>query len=86
MTAIGGRAWISSLCDSCVMYLPGQRHDIYVTAMHSLLQDLAFCRLRIPKVHHFIEQFIDNDKIVPDTLLFQDLEVFGENLDDLVEE
>ena len=51
-----------------------------------LLEDLAFCCLWVPEVHHFVEQFVDDDEVIPDTLLLQDLEVFREDLDDLVEE
>ena len=50
------------------------------------MQDLALCCLRVSKVHHFVQQFIDDDEVVSDTLLLQHLEVFGEDLDDLVEE
>lgn len=40
----------------------------------------------VSKIHHLIEQFVDNDKVVANTLLLQDLEVFREYLHDLVEE
>lgn len=51
-----------------------------------LLQDLALCCLRVSKVHHLVQQFVDDDEVIPDTLLLQHLEVFGEDLHDLVEE
>ena len=49
-----------------------------------LLQYLAFCRLWITKVHHFVEQLVDNDKIIAYTLLFQLFEIFREDFHDLV--
>lgn len=36
------------------------------------------------KIHHFIQQFVYNDKIVSNTLLLQFLEVFREDLYNLV--
>lgn len=51
-----------------------------------LLQYLALRRLRVAKVHHLIEQFIDDDKVIADTLLLQYFEVFREYLHDLVQE
>lgn len=51
-----------------------------------LLQNLALCRLRVSKIHHLVEQFVNDDKVVSNTLLFQHLEVFGEYLHNLVEE
>lgn len=50
------------------------------------MQDLALCCLRISKVHHLIQQLVNDDEVVPDTLLLQHFEVFGEHLHDLVEE
>ena len=38
------------------------------------------------KVHHLVEQLIDNDEVIPDTLLLQLFKVFCEDLDDLVQE
>lgn len=40
----------------------------------------------VSKIHHLIEQFVDNDEVVANTLFLQDLEVFREYLHDLVEE
>lgn len=40
----------------------------------------------VAKIHHLVQQFVDNDKIIPDTFLLQHLEVFREHLHDLVEE
>lgn len=51
-----------------------------------LLQYLALCRLWVPEVHHLIKQFVDNDEVVANTLLLQHLEVFREDLHDLVKE
>lgn len=51
-----------------------------------LLQNLALCCLGISKIHHLIQQLVNDDKVVPDTLLLQYLEVFGEHLHNLVEE
>ena len=50
------------------------------------MQDLALCCLWISKVHHFVQQFVNDDKIIPDTLLLEDLEIFGEDLHELVKE
>lgn len=50
------------------------------------MQNLGLRCLRISKVHHLVQQFIDNNEVVADTLLLQNLEVFGENLHKLVEE
>src|SRR6478752_4029899 len=35
-----------------------------------LLKDLGFCRLRVTKVHHLVEKFVDNDKVVANGLFF----------------
>jgi hypothetical protein len=51
-----------------------------------LLQDLGLSRLRVAKVHHLVEQLVDDDEIVADRLLLELLEVLGEDLDDLVQE
>jgi len=53
---------------------------------HALLQDLALCRLRVTKIHHFIQKLIDHNKIVPYTFFFKLLEVFDENMSEPVEE
>jgi hypothetical protein len=42
--------------------------------------------LRVAKVHHLVQQLIDDDKVVAYALLLQHLEVLGEDLDDLVQE
>lgn len=49
-----------------------------------LLENLGLCSLRIAKVHHFVEQLVYDDKVVPNALFFQLLEVFCENLYDFV--
>lgn len=51
-----------------------------------LLQDLSLGRLRVAKVHHLIKELVDDDEVVADRLLLEDLEVLGEDLDQLVEE
>lgn len=48
--------------------------------MDSLLKDLAVSGLRVTKVHEFIQQLVDYDKVISDTLLLQLLKVFRENL------
>lgn len=48
--------------------------------MDSLLKDLAVSGLRVSKVHEFIQQLVDYDKVISDTLLLQLLKVFRENL------
>lgn len=35
-----------------------------------LLKDLGFCCLRITKVHHFVEKFVDDDKVVSNGFFF----------------
>jgi hypothetical protein len=51
-----------------------------------LLQYLGLGSLWVAKVHHLIQQLVDDYKVVPYALLFELLEVFCEDLDDLVEE
>ena len=50
------------------------------------MQDLRFCGLRIPKVHHLVKQLVDDDKVVADGFFFQLFEILGEDFDDFVEE
>lgn len=50
------------------------------------MQDLGLCCLWVSKVHHLVQQFVNDDKVIPNTLLLEDLEVFGEDLHKLVEE
>ncbi len=52
-----------------------ERHLSYV-----LLKDLGICSLWITKVHEFVQQFVADDEIVPDTLLFQLFEVLLHHL------
>jgi hypothetical protein len=42
--------------------------------------------LRVAKIHHFVKQLVDDDKVVADGFFFELFEVFGEDLDDFVEE
>lgn len=51
-----------------------------------LLQDLAVCGLGIPEIHQLIQQFVNDDEVVPDALLLQLLEVLDEHLNDLMQE
>ena len=46
---------------------------MHTSVHHSylLFQYLALGGLGIPKVHKFIKQLVDEDKVVPNTLLFQ---------------
>ncbi|KAL8984656.1 MAG: hypothetical protein Q9177_004639, partial [Variospora cf. flavescens] len=48
--------------------------------------DLRFRRLRVAKVHHLVEELIDDDEVVADGFLLERLEVFGEDGDEAVEE
>jgi len=66
VTAIGGRTWTSSLCDSCVMYLRAAREAVSASSKmgrrekeyDALLQDLALGRLRVAKVHDLVEELV----------------------------
>jgi hypothetical protein len=49
------------------------------------LQDLGFGSLWVAKIHHFIEEFIDNNEVVPYRFLFELFEIFGEDFYNLVE-
>lgn len=42
--------------------------------------------MRVPKVHHLVQQLVDDDKVVSDTLFLKLFEVLREDLDDLVQE
>ena len=53
--------------------------------MHILLQDLTLGGLRITKVHHLIEKFVDDDKVIANAFLFQLLEIFRKDFNDLVQ-
>jgi len=50
------------------------------------LQDLGFGCLRVSKVHHLVQELVDDNKVVPYTLLLQFLEVLCEHLNDFVQE
>ena len=54
--------------------------------VYALLQDFGFRGLRIPEIHHFIQQFIYDDKIVSDAFFLQFFEILGEDLHDAVKE
>ena len=51
-----------------------------------LLQYLALRSLRIPKVHHLIQQLVYDDEIVPYRFLLELFEILGKHLDDFVQE
>lgn len=53
---------------------------------HSLLQDLALCCLWVAKVHHLVQQLVNDDEVVANTLFLQYLEIFCKDFHDLVEE
>jgi hypothetical protein len=40
------------------------------------LQDFRLGRLGEPEIHHFVEQFVDDNKIVPDGFFFELFKVF----------
>lgn len=50
------------------------------------MENLRLCCLRIAKVHHFVKQLVDDDKVVPYRLLLELLKVFCKDLDEPVEE
>jgi hypothetical protein len=91
VTAIGGLAWISSLCDSWVMYLQMERtvsRELKASFISdtALLQDLRFGSLWVAKIHHLVQQFVYDDEIVSYTFLLKLFEIFSEDLDNFVEE
>ena len=45
----------------------------------ALLQDFTLRRLRIPEVHHLIQQLINNHKVISYRLFLKFLEVLDEN-------
>ena len=50
------------------------------------LEDLGLGCLRIAKVHHLVEEFVYDDKVVADGFFLQGLEVLCEDIDELVQE
>ena len=50
------------------------------------LEDFRFRGLRIPKIHHLVEKFVNDDKIITNGFFFELFEVLREDLDDLMEE
>ena len=52
---------------------------------HSLLENLALSGLRVSKVNKFIQKFVDDDKVVSNTLLFNLLKILAHNLNKLVQ-
>ena len=86
VTAMGGRACTSSLCDSCVIYLALPEPMISHTLVwDSLLEDLALGRLGIAKVHHLVHELVYDDEIVSYRLLLELFKVFDEDLGEPVE-
>ena len=49
------------------------------------LEDLGLGGLRVAEIHHLVEELVDDDEVVPDGFFLELLEVFGEDLHDLVE-
>lgn len=58
---------------------------IYLVSAYALLQDLALCRLGVSKVHHLIEQLIQNNEIVTNRLLLELLKVLLKYTSQLVQ-
>lgn len=50
------------------------------------MEDFRFCCLWVTKVHHLVEEFVDNDKVIADRFFFEFFEVFGEDFDYFMEE
>lgn len=42
------------------------------------------CRLRVSEIHHFVEELINNDKVITNGFLLELLEVLGEDGDEFV--
>ena len=61
------------------MYL-GQNMFTWVSMYVLLFEYLALCGLWVSKVHDFIEEFIDEDKVISYALFFQLAEVLLEHL------
>mmetsp|Transcript_27274 Transcript_27274/g.42442 ORF Transcript_27274/g.42442 Transcript_27274/m.42442 type:complete len:269 (-) Transcript_27274:93-899(-) len=51
-----------------------------------LLEDLGFGGLWVPKVHHLIQQFIDDDEVITDTLLLKLREILLKDVHNSVQE
>ena len=69
--------------DECVlMHLEIYKPQLSITCTTSylLFENFAFSGLWVSKVHDLIEQFVEQDKVVPDTLLLQLLKVLTEYL------
>ena len=64
-------------------FIPDFRH---LSSFHSLLQDLALCRLRVSKVHHLVEELVYDDEVIANTLFFQLFEVLLQYRSQLVQE
>lgn len=65
-------------------YVRNESHDQKAGII--LLQDLCFGRLWVSKVHHLIQQLVDDDKVIPYALLLKLLEILCKDLDNLVQE
>lgn len=50
------------------------------------MQYLSLRCLWVSKIHHLIQQLVNDNEVVPYALLLQLLEVLGEDIDDFVEE
>lgn len=51
-----------------------------------LLQNLGLGGLGVAKVHHLVEELVDDDEVVSDGFLLELFEVLGEDFDDFVQE
>lgn len=51
-----------------------------------LLKYFGFCGLWVSEIHHLVQQFINDDKIISNRFLLQLFEIFSEDLDDFMEE
>lgn len=49
--------------------------------MSRLLKNLGLSCLRVSEIHHLVQQLVDDDKVVPDTLLLELLEVLRKYFD-----
>jgi hypothetical protein len=50
-----------------------------------LLKYFRLGRLRVAKIHHFVEKFVDDHKIIPDRFFLQNLEILCKDIYNLME-
>ncbi len=65
---------------------PGLRLQLVRLLRDVFLQDLGLGYLRIPEIHHLIEQLVDDDKVVADGFFFEFFEIFNKDVAELVQE